>query len=89
MASIVTYDLTSKHSEVKNALKKLGYVDRIPGNKCKYIYFPNTTLHHSTKTPNQCKEDVQKICKSEGVSLERLVATKWDGWSALCGTPFE
>ncbi len=89
MAVIVTYDVPSKHTELKTALKQLGYVDQIPGVTCKIIYFPNTTLFHKTKTSLQAREDVQSICTNLGVKLERCVATIWDDWAAICGEDFK
>jgi hypothetical protein len=92
MPTLVTYDITSKHREVKETLKsdKYGYKDQIQGEKnCKIIYFPNTTLYHATKTPLQAREEVQAVCKALGVTLERCVATPWGpGWAAICGEDF-
>jgi hypothetical protein len=88
MASIVTYDIPSKHAEVKKALFKRGYKDQISGESCEVIYFPNTTVYHSGKTPIQARDDVKIICKNLSVNLERCVATIWSEWAAKCGEPF-
>ncbi len=91
MASIITYDVSSGHTELKAALKKIGYKDEIPGVKCKTIYFPNTTLFHSSKTPSTALEDMQGVSKNLGIELERCVATVWDNLNraAICGEPFK
>lgn len=89
MAIIVTYDVPSKHKELKNALKQLGYKDQIQGNKCDVIYFPNTTLYHATKNASTAKSEVQSTCDSLEIKLERCVATTWDHWSAICGEPLK
>jgi len=89
MATIVAYDVPSKHDDLKKALFELEYKDRIPGSSCKVIYFPNTTLYHSTKTAEQAREDVKSACKRLSISLDRCVATKWIDWAAICGEPFK
>lgn len=89
MASIVTYDIPSKHAELKKELFDLGYKDQIPGTNCKIIYFPNTTVYHETKTPLEARGDVKAICTKLKINLERCVATLWTGWSVICGEPFK
>jgi len=89
MASIVTYDVPEKHREVKKALFALDYKDQVAGVSCKIIYFPNTTVYHSTKTPKEARTDVQAICTKLEIDLERCVATIWDDWSAICGEDFK
>lgn len=90
MAIIITYDVPSKHVELKAAMKKLGYVDQIPGETCKIIYFPNTTLYHSSKAASEAREDVKAISTKLGVELERCVSTQWGpNWAAICGEPFK
>ena len=90
MPSIITYDVPSKHVELKEALFKLGYKDQISGTKCEVIYFPNTTLYHETKSPEQALKDVQANCKHLSVKLYRCVATQWGPkWVAICGEDFK
>lgn len=90
MGVVVTYDVPSKHVELKNELFKLGYKDQIPGIKnCKIIYFPNTTLYNESKTSEQAVSDLQNICQKLSIELERCVATIWDQWYAICGKPFK
>lgn len=90
MASIVTYDIPNKHKEVKAAMFKKGYKDQIPGtDNCTVIYFPNTTLYHATKTPSETRDEMRDVCKDLQVNLERCIATKWEGWAAICGEDFK
>jgi len=89
MASIVTYDIPSKHVEFKKEMFALGYKDQITGNVCKIIYFPNTTLYHPSKTPNTARVEVQSVSKKLNIELERCIATIWEDWSAICGEPFK
>ncbi|MCY1660106.1 hypothetical protein [Chryseobacterium sp. SL1] len=91
MESIITYDISDKHTEFKNEMKKLGYKDRIKGIKnCEWIYFPNTTLYHAIKSPHNANEDALEICRKLNVKLERYFSTTWnrDNWWAICGDSF-
>ncbi len=89
MASIATYDIPSKHEELKKELFDLGYKAQIAGTNCELIYFPNTTVYHETKTPREARENVQTICVKLKIKLERCIATSWIGWAAICGEPFK
>jgi hypothetical protein len=91
METIITYDISGKHVDFKNEMKRLGYQDRIKtdGN-CKIIYLPNTTLYHPTKTPMSARDEAQLICDRLNVMFERCFATTWNRnhWGAICGDPF-
>lgn len=90
MAIIVTYDVPQRHTELKEALLKAGYRDKISGTNCKTIYFPNTTLFHHQKTAEVAREDVKAECRKLGIDLDRCVATQWGpNWAAVCGEPFK
>lgn len=90
MATIVTYDIPSKHSELKKMLFDMGYKDRISGINCKIIYFPNTTLYHLSKNAEQCRSDLQSTCATLQIKLERCIATQWGpDWAAICGEEFK
>jgi len=88
MATIVTYDVPTKHVELKKTLFQLGYKDQIPDSTCKIIYLPNTTLYHETKTSEQVRNDVKNACTVLHIELERCIATAWTNWAAMCGKPF-
>lgn len=89
MATIVTYDIPSKHMEFKRMMFLLGYKDQIAGTTCKVIYFPNTTLYHPTKNAVTARDEARNIAKRLEVNLERCVATIWDDWATICGEPFK
>lgn len=90
MAIIITYDIPEKHSEFKKEMFSLGYKEQISGDKCKIIYFPNTTLYHAKKTPEEARDDASSEAKKLKIKLERCVATPWGpGWSAICGEEFK
>lgn len=53
----------------------MGYSDSfIFEVKSKTYYLPNTTLWHSKKNSNQAVHDLQGVCYSLGVSLEKAIA---------------
>ena len=89
MASIITYDIPSKHVDFKEMMYQLGYKDQIPGTNCKVIYFPNTTLYHATKNATTARDEAISAAKNLKVALERCIATEWVNWSAICGEPFK
>lgn len=90
MAIIITYDIPSKHKEFKEKMISKGYRDQIPGTtKCKIIYFPNTTLYHSSKTTATARDEALLIARDLGINLERCIATIWNNWAAVCGEPFK
>jgi hypothetical protein len=74
---LISYDVNKLHPEVKAALEKLGYEDRwkITGQEKIYI-LPNTTLWHSNKSSNNGLTDMQSVCRSLGVTLERAISVR-------------
>lgn len=90
MASVVTYDIPSKHVDFKKLMFQLGYKDQIAGTICKVIYFPNSTLYHANKSAEEAREDSQSVANKLGITLERCIATQWGpNWAAICGEPFK
>lgn len=87
MSAIITYDLSSKWTEVKDKMIENGYSKTAPldGAVCN---LPNTTLYHSWKPCATMVSDLKKVCDDMFVTLNRCVATPYepDGW-ALYGTP--
>lgn len=89
MGIIITYDISDKHTDFKNEMKKLGYKDKIEGGEnCVWIYLPNTTLYHHTKTSVEAINDAKKVKQDLKIELERCIATIYDSWAAICGEPF-
>lgn len=89
METIIAYDISGKHLEFKNEMKKLGYQDKITeAGNCKVLYLPNTTLYHPTKSPVEARTDALNIKNSLKIQLERCIATIWDKWAAICGESF-
>lgn len=89
MAMIITYDIQSRHIEVKAAMFRLGYKAEILDGANKTVYLPNTTLYYSSKTPATAVNDIMSICTSLGVRLERCIATMFSpDWAGIYGEPF-
>jgi hypothetical protein len=94
MAVIITYDVPSRHVELKARLFAIGYQDNIkPGQEEKAnhtVYLPNTTLYHPTKTPDQALSDVRNACSYLVIKLERCISTRLShDWMAIYGEPFK
>ncbi len=89
MAIVITYDINAKHVKFKKAMFQLGYKDKIPDTNCDIIYFPNTTLYHTSKTSETAREEARTVCKNLSIQLERCIATQWGPqWAVICGEPF-
>jgi hypothetical protein len=88
MGIIITYDVPSKHVELKKEMFSRGYKDRISEDSGT-IYLPNTTLYHPGKTSSQARDEMILISKNIGINLERCVATNWESWAAIWGEPFK
>ncbi len=82
MATIITYDLANKHTEVKEAMYALGYANRFY-YETKYIYLPNTTLYHEIKTAATSRDELMAVCARLNANLERCVATRFVDWATL------
>lgn len=90
MASVVTYDIPSKHADFKKLMFQLSYKDQIPGTNGRVIYFPNTTLYHANKSAEVARDDAKGVANQLGVTLERCIATQWGpNWAAIIGEPFK
>ena len=76
MAVIVTYDIATKHVELKKAMFQSGYIEKVAYER-RSIYLPNTTLYHQSKTANQAREDTKSVTTNLNVKLERCIATQW------------
>ena len=74
MAIIISYDINAKHTEFKNRMKGMGYKDVIKGiENCDKIYFPNTTLYHSTKTASKVVDNARNLCEELNINLEDVL----------------
>lgn len=86
---LITYDVDSKHIEVKKKMKALGYADYVMGGSGKPVYLPNTTLWKTNTTPKDAVDHLRGTCDGLRVNLERAIATPFADWYALYGKPHE
>lgn len=92
MSIIVTYDVPSRHVDLKKSLFAKGYTDKIEhfqDGTYRNIYLPNTTLYHPTKSAQEAREDMQTSTTALQIKLERCISMKWGpNWAAIYGEPF-
>lgn len=94
MAIIVTYDVPTKHVELKKALFALGYTETIvnkdEARAAQTIYLPNTTVYHKSKNATEGISDVKNACANLNLKLERCITTQLGpDWMAIYGEPFK
>jgi hypothetical protein len=84
---IITYDVDSKHVEVKARMKALGYIDSVAGT-AGTTYLPNTTLWRPSTTPQTAVEHLQGTCAALRVHLQRALADIFTAeWRGIVGAP--
>jgi len=94
---LLTYDLEerlneSKHHQVKDAMKALGYHDHWTtgeGEAKQTWYLPNTTLWRKDITPSQAKADLESCASKAGAIVERLIAVDHLNWDGITGKPYK
>ncbi len=82
--AIVTYDVSSKHAEVKRAMRARGYLDSWTSEGQTY-YLPNTTLWKPDADAGTARAEIEAVAKQLQVRLERAVAVQHTPWSAIPG----
>jgi hypothetical protein len=86
MANILlTYDVSAKHSEVKDSLVQRGYVDRFKDSKGEFVFLPNTTMRKDGITTAAARDDMRAIATALGINLQRCFACGFDDWAAIYG----
>lgn len=85
---LISYDVDGKEPQVKEALLRIGYYDGFKLEE-KVYYLPNTTLWKANTKTNIAKADLNSICSSLNVKLERFVATEFMRVSAIQGIPYK
>ena len=74
---LLSYDVDKSHTQVKNALIDLEYLEKFKNtNDPKTYTLPNTTLWHQSKSSNQAINDLKNTCNNLNVTLEKAVAVK-------------
>ena len=73
-AVLISYDINRLHTDVKDRMKNLGYLENwYYPNQITY-YMPNTTLWHKSKTSDAALSDLENVCYQLGVTLDKAVA---------------
>lgn len=73
---LISYDVNRNHTDVKEAMKHLGYLESGKYNDGKRYLLPNTTLWHKSKSTLGTINDLKIICKTLSVELEKTVAVQ-------------
>lgn len=102
MDVLITYDVAvgsrlneSKNSEVKEAMKDLGYLESFTWvnektQKSEIVWLPNTTLWKQNTVPETAKEDLLAVAEEVGADIERMIALEFTGnWAAIPGKPYK
>jgi hypothetical protein len=82
--TVLTYDVNSKHVEVKDALKAKGYMATVSLNNTSYV-LPSTTVWMQNGTTSQAITDIKAVCNSLGVKLQyavSVIATDWEAYKS-------
>jgi hypothetical protein len=83
MAVLLTYDVDSKHDEIKNRLVDVyKYQKTLSGTVLNGDYegksaqsdLPNTTVYHASKTSDQAAADMKAVATSIGAELLKYLA---------------
>jgi hypothetical protein len=73
---VLTYDVSDKNEEVKDALKELGYSDAWQNlSTHKNYHMPDTTVWHASKEVSQVIKEIKEICDDLDVILKKAFAT--------------
>jgi hypothetical protein len=78
---ILTYDLDSKHTEVKSNMQERGYFTRLTLADNKTYTLPNTTLYKSGISTDQALLDIKYASEEEGAKLEKVLAVLSSDWA--------
>lgn len=73
---IISYDVDSKHFDIKSEMKKNGYSETWNYPNQQSHTLPNTTLWHSNKSTDGAIADIKSVCSRLNVKLEKAIAVK-------------
>lgn len=83
---LITYDIDTKHTEVRNALiKDYGFEKVIVGNNGVKCHLPNTTLLKKNSNKLWVLNALKEVCKDLNVRIIRAIAVECSNWQALVG----
>lgn len=88
MATLLTYDVSTKHTEVKVELGKLGYYWEFIQDSHRYS-MPNTAVLHKNRTTSEALRDIERISKEVNATLERAFTTEIENAWIRPETPYK
>lgn len=94
MNTLITYDVSRRQPEVKQALKNLKYLDYWTDNNTPY-YLPNTTLWKKDIDQEDALREMKTVIArlNQGqpshnqIELERCACVNVNPWAAIPGKP--
>ena len=92
MDTLITYDISRRHAEVKKALKILNYHDDWTTNNVTY-YLPNTTLWKKNIEQEDALKEIKSVIArlnqgqtlANQIELERCACVNVMPWAAIPG----
>lgn len=74
---VLSYDINKLHTDVKTAMKAIGYLENWKHYNNGLSYqLPNTTLWKPNTTSDQAIVDIKTVCSKLSVTLEKALAVK-------------
>lgn len=86
MAAVISYDVSSRHVEVKALMLQQGYFDSWIAEGVRYN-LPNTTLYNGNAEPAQALAAIKSVTQQLGVTLQRAMALTMTTWDGIPGWP--
>lgn len=92
---LITYDISSKHSEVKKGMLAKGYKDTVLDANNKKVYLPNTSLviekegMTAPKAVDDLKAVIEAVNASPKIKLERAFSVQYTFWGGVFGEPHQ
>lgn len=82
MQIIISYEVNTKHSAVRDIMKLKGYEEVWVKNEVQY-QLPGTTLWKGDTTPSQAMEDLKKVARALNIELLGASAAEFTDWEDL------
>ncbi|QHT68039.1 hypothetical protein GXP67_16010 [Rhodocytophaga rosea] len=82
MQIIISYEVNSKQSAVRDIMKLKGYEEIWTKNEVQYR-LPETTLWKEDTTPSQAMEDLKKVARALNIELLGASAAEFTDWEGL------
>ena len=84
MKTLLTYDVSGRHKEVKDYLIARGY-QKIYKESTRTFNLPNTTLWKNGIQPSEAIVDIKAAASNQSVKLERAFAVDFNNVDGILG----